>query len=135
MNDFEKPAAAKGINLDRNIPFESGLEYNKDHYYRMIGQSGYDDFLDTGTLQPKSESKREYRKTYFFKGQPLSRYAETQSRIQFFVEVKPSEGLFEVDGDGYPYTTRVITTKDQLRIYRHSQLDGTEIVFDSFEEV
>ncbi len=134
MSSIEKEQESTGVNLDRNLPFESGLEYNKEHFYRMIGQSGYDDFLDTGTIQQKQESKQAYPKTYFCQGQPLNRYAENQSRVHFFAEVKPAEGLFETDGEGYPYAARAITTADELRIYRHSVSDGAELEFDSFRK-
>ena len=133
MSNLEKPAASVGVNLDRNLSFDSGLEYNKDHFYRMIGESGYDDFLDTGFIQAKADSKQQYDKAYYFKGQPLNRYS-SNSRVNYFVEVKPTDDLFSVEGEaGYPFSTRHITSNDEIRIYRHSASDGVDVVFDSFK--
>ena len=131
---MESQPESKGVNLDRNIPFESGIEYNVDHYYRMIGEEGFDDFIDTGLIQAAQDTKQEYEKSYFFKGQPLQRYASQKSRVQYFVEVKPGENLFSVTNGSYPFSVRPITVSDEVRIYKFSPSDGAEMVFDSFKQ-
>jgi folate-dependent tRNA-U54 methylase TrmFO/GidA len=134
MSNLERAPESTGVNLDRNLPFESGVEYNKEHYYRMIGENGYDDFIDTGLIRAKEESKQDYDTAYFFKGAPIERYSNKQSRVQYFVEVRPSEGLFSANEAGYPSSTRPVSSNDEIRIYRHSVSDGVEVVFDSFSE-
>lgn len=131
---FEKSEESPRVSLDRNLPFESGIEYHKDHYYRMIGESGYDDFLETGTIQAKQDSKQGYERAYYFKGCPIDRYSNRRARVQYFVEVKPTEGLFDQVGVGYPFSVRPVTSTDQIRVYKYSVSDGAEIVFDSFKE-
>lgn len=132
MESFEEPKPV-GVSLDRNTAFESGLEYDKENFYRMIGERGYEDFLETGLFQPAQDTKQEYQKAYFFKGHPLNRYAVNGSRIQYFIEVKPKAGMFTEDESGYPYPNRPLTSQDKIRVYRHSETDGIEIVFDSFD--
>lgn len=134
METPENTPKPPGVSIDRNTAFESGLEYNKEHFYRMIGERGYEDFMQTGIIQAAQETKKAYVEAYFFKGQPLSRYANSQSRVQYFVEVKPNEGLFTEGEDSYPHSARPVTTQDEIRVYRYAEIDGApEIVFDSFK--
>lgn len=121
------------VNLDRNVPFESGLEYNPEYYYRMIGQSGYEDFLSSGQIQAKQDSKQEYEKAYFFKGAPINRYAQKTGDFDYFVEVNPGdEELFSESAPGqYPHSIRNISKDDNIKIYKTNVLDRTsEVVFD-----
>lgn len=100
----------------------------------MIGEDGYDDFLDTGIIQAAQDTKQEYEQAYFFKGCPINRYARNGCRVQYFVEAKPQDDLFASHEGGYPFATRPVSAADQIKIYRHSVSDGAEVVFDSFKE-
>jgi hypothetical protein len=132
MNFNPEQAPSVPVNLDRNLPFESGVEYNPEYYYRMIGEQGYHDFVERGVIAPKPNSKQEYEKAYYFKGHPLVRYAENGSATQYFVEVDPGdEKLFEVSAPGqYPHSTVEISNNNKIRIYRTEEGQST-VVFDT----
>lgn len=120
------------VNLDRNIPFESGIQYNPEYYYRMIGQEGYEDFLEFGAIRARQSTKQSYDNAYFFKGAPLSRYAETKSEIQYFIEVNPDGNeLFEVSAEGqYPHPKEDISSNNKIKIYK-VDVTGSHVVFDN----
>lgn len=128
----DKKESLGSINIDRNLPFEAGIEFNPEHLYRMIGESGFQDFLQEGRIRPAENTKQEYQKSYYHKGHPLKRYAVTGTN--YFIEARPEEGLFETQQGSYPYSSRDITKDDEIRIYKVSE-DGTaELVFDSFRQ-
>ncbi len=93
------------INLDRNLPLQlkdsSGekIIYNHDHYYRMIGKTGYKDLITNGIIGSnhlKKESKQ-YKNIFFNKGYPLSRYSNHRDDIDYFIELKPTENIKIID--------------------------------------
>ena len=126
LSNTTKPeeAPTPAINLDRDTPLESGLEYNPNFYYRIIGESGYNDFLETGEFRAAQNTKQDYDKVYYFQGHPLARYARGVNDV-FFLEVDPDgEELFS-NQDKYRHSLRNINKKDKIRIYKVSVVDKT----------
>ena len=137
----EKPK----INLDRNVPVEligrggEKFEFNPDHFYRMIGKTGYADLMEKQAIAPntlKSE-KKQYAEIYFHKGWPLWRYANHRDDIDYFIELKPTENvdMLEVE-KGYPKLTEKYSIDDvEIRVYEiDNKTKLTKCVFDNFSE-
>ncbi len=123
------------VSLDRNLPFESAYEYNPDYFYRFIGRSGYEDFLETGVLRPAADSKQDYSKAYFYKGHPLKRYASRAGHENYFVEAdREGAGIVEPE-EGYPYTEEPLSSDKKFRVVRVDTLTGEiQVVYDSISD-
>jgi hypothetical protein len=119
------------INIDRNIALEAGIEFNPDYFYRMIGEAGFSDFLESGIVRSAKDTKQAYEKSYYFKGHPLKRYS--RGKTDYFIEVKPIENLFSESDANYPHSTREITKEDEVRVYKYTKGIGSELVFDNFK--
>lgn len=125
-------AARRSISLDRNAPLSADIEFKAGHFYRMIGENGFRDFMETGVIRPAPDTKQEYERSYYFKGFPRKRYQRGDT--DYFVEVKPRPDLFAEGDAHYPYSNRDISREDEIRIYEYRRKDGTAtLVFDSFK--
>ncbi|MBR6162896.1 hypothetical protein IKQ26_03260 [bacterium] len=120
----------KKITLDRNPIFMCDIPYQPNSFYRMIGEGGYRDFLETGTVRPKQNTKENYSVIYFEKGRANNLYS---GGSEYIVE---SQAKRIEEGDAhYPKADMLEKDKDTFRIWHRTQSGSYEIVYDTMNDV
>ena len=122
----------KRLTLDRNPLFQCDIPYQPDSFYRMIGEGGYQDFLETGTIRAKQGTKQNYPEIYFEKGRANNIYA-SKGGSQYIVESR-SKRIEESEAH-YPRTEMLEKAKDTFRIWHRTSNGGYEIVYDTMGDV
>ncbi len=121
---------SKKITLARNPVFMCDIPYQPKSFYRMIGEGGYRDFLETGTLRPKQNTKENYSVIYFEKGHANNIYS---GGSEYIVE---SQAKRIEEGEGhYPKADMLEKDKDTFRIWHRTTNGSYEIVYDTMNDV
>lgn len=128
------PIKKTAINLARNPMFNCDIPYNQEHFYRTIGNDGYKDFLETGIIRAKQNTKFNYQKIYFEKGYVNSIYTK-KGGSEYIVESNSSKIKITQDG-AYPSCESLNSKTDSFRIWHRLAQDKNgipsyEIIFDS----
>lgn len=129
----------KGI-LDRDtVAPKDNILYRPDRAYRFIGEEGYKDFVESGLIRAKPDSKQGYDVPYFMKGKTSSRYAG-KGGDKYVVEAIPNKEKWKgaaitFDEDPYVGPNEGLNSADEIRIYKKKE-DGTyEVVLDNIGDV
>lgn len=122
----------KRLTLDRNPIFQSDIPYQPNSFYRMIGEGGYKDFLETGTIRAKQGTKQNYSEIYFQKGLANNIYA-SKGGCQYIVESR-SRRIEESEAH-YPRTKMLEKGKDTFRIWHRTPNGSYEIAYDTMGDV
>ena len=122
----------KVLSLDRNPLFLCDIPYQPNSFYRMIGEEGYQDFLNTGIIRPKQDTKQDYPEIYFEKGRANNIYARKRG-CMYILETN-SKRVRESEGH-YPCADMLEREKDPFRIWHRTESGGYEIVYDTMCDV
>lgn len=135
---FEKAAtdvvqtAKQKVSLARNPVWKCDIPCKKDYFYRTIGDGGYQDFLETGKIRPKQNTKVNYKRAYFEKGHVNQIYAGKHGGGNYIVETNSPKII--CNSVEYPHVDMLDKTSDCFRIWRRvGDIDGTphyEIIYD-----
>ena len=117
----------------RNPIWKCDIPCREECFYRTLGEAGYKDFLQTGKIRPKQNTKANYNKTYFEKGHINRIYAMRNGGGNYIVETNSPKII--CNSSEYPHTDMLDKTTDSFRIWHRledmSETPHYEIVYDS----
>ena len=122
----------KTLSLDRNPLFQCDIPYQPNSFYRMIGEEGYQDFLNTDIIRPKQNTKQDYQEIYFEKGR-ANNINERKGGCIYILETN-SKRVRESENH-YPSADMLEKDKDSFRIWHRTPSGSYEIVYDTMGDV
>ena len=126
-------SAKPKVSLARNPVWKSDIPYDNKNYYRTLGDAGFQDFLETGKIRPKQNTKQNYQTVYFEKGHVNQIYAMRKGGGNYIVETNSPKMI--CNSVEYPHLDSLDKLADSFRIWRRvGDLNGVphyEVVFDS----
>ncbi len=130
--NYELRKPPERITLDRNPVFESNIPYQPNSYYRMIGENGFQDFLMTGLIRPKQNTKENYSEIYFEKGRANNIYSRNGGAM--YILESSSKRIQEGEAH-YPKADMLEKDKDPFRIWHRLPSGDYEIVYDTMNDI
>ncbi len=121
----------KKLTLSRDPIYDCDIPYQQDSYYRGIGESGYQDFLDSNSLRAKQNTKANYDVAYFQKGKVNNIYVRKPSAQAYIAET--SSPLIVDESGSYPHAS-IIPNSEPMRIWHKTETGGYEIVYDTMND-
>ncbi len=121
------------ITLDRNPLWDCDIPYQKNNYYRMIGDGGYNDIVENGVIRPKQDTKANYECSYFEKGRANAIYAK-RGGANYILELPDCKQLIKKEAS-YPAMYEVKSGEVPHRIWHLTDDKHYEIVYDSINDV
>jgi hypothetical protein len=125
--------------LNKETLPESNILYRPDRMYRCIGELGYQDFLETGTV--RSKNRRLYVDTSFNEGAPSSVYIKGASGAYilealsdatvFSYKTHPFNGKPMKDISYRSTENGALTNESAIRIFERIKDGEYKIVFDN----
>ena len=120
------------IILNRNPVYDCDIPYKKDSYYRGIGETGYQDFLETNSLRARQNTKVNYDVAYFESGKVNNIYVRNPSAQAYIAETNSS--LIIEESGSYPHA-KLIPSSEPMRIWHKNEMGGYEIVYDTMNDI
>lgn len=121
------------VSLARNPVWKCDIPCKDEYFYRTLGDGGYQDFLESGKIRPKQNTKVNYETTYFEKGHVNQIYAMRGGGGNYIVETNSPRMI--IQNGSYPHVDELDKASDSFRIWhRVGDNNGTphyEIVYDS----
>jgi hypothetical protein len=114
----------------------NNILYRPDRAYRTLGQGGYDDFLNTGLLRAKPNTRQAYADTYFSKGVTDPRFMR-RGGDKYIAESLLDETWKTLPGSKeYPYMkpAESLSKTSPLRVFEKQQDGAYKIVFDNLKD-
>ena len=121
----------KKLTLSRDPIYDCDIPYQQDSYYRGIGESGYQDFLDSNSLRAKQNTKANYDAAYFQKGKVNNIYVRKPSAQAYIAET--NSPLIIDESGSYPHAS-IIPDSEPMRIWHKTDSGGYEIVYDTMND-
>lgn len=125
--DRQERRPSAGVDMNRNRSTLTGISVQPDHRYRMIGQSGFEDFLSSGTVRARQNTKKAYEAPYFGPA-PLDRYRQRNAPHDYVAEVHQSK--VADSGNGYEIPHNILGPND-VTIHRIDNATGAASVVHS----
>jgi len=117
--------------LMRNPLYECNILYQEKNFYRMIGDLGYEDFINTGLIRAKQNTKQNYDMAYFEQGRANNIYAR-RNGASYIVETDSDK--IQTGTDCYPHVDK-LTKDDSIRIWKRTNDREYEIVYDTINDI
>lgn len=125
----------KKVSLERNIPWESNIKYNPEHFYRAASADEVKNLFEDGSVAGKKAGRG---RVYFQKGFANKRYVNPGAgQIRPIIIEASNVGMSEPGSDGYASMellekSKVASGETPLRIWQHQGDNQWSVIFDSF---
>ena len=127
------------VSFLRHDRYQCNIPYQKQNFYRCIGEEGYNDFLQSGLIRANQNpipGKTKYEYAYFMPGSAGSKYA-SRSAGMYIVETTGEKMEIAPNREFYPRVSSLDKNTDGFRIWKATDPSKKEyeIVYDTMNDV